>query len=84
MQDQPRQGKREGAAVRKDRSAHNDEQTWRAELVIVAEHIRLDDPALIEQPTREAAWTIQTVPLPGWDGCGPLCPKRQNGDNSLA
>jgi hypothetical protein len=28
--------------------------------------------------------TIQTEPLPAWDGCGPLCPARQSGGSVLA
>jgi hypothetical protein len=56
-----------------------DEQTLSSELIIVTEP---DD--LIERPTPMAVLTLQTVPDPGWVGCGPLCPARQSGGSVLA
>ena len=61
----------------KNRSPHNDQASWLAELVIVTESLRLDDPADIEQPSFRAMLIIQKESLPAWDVCGGPCPVRQ-------
>lgn len=53
-------------------------QSLYAGLVIFTEPIRLEDPPLDELPTPAAAWQLETVPFPLWDGCAPDCPARQN------
>jgi hypothetical protein len=82
-QDRPRQGE-EVATVRHDWPNDEEKPSLRAELIIDTERLRLDGPAIVDQPTWRAALRIQTEPLPGWDGCGPLCPARENGGNVLA
>jgi hypothetical protein len=68
---------KEGGVTVKNRSPHNDQLSWRAELVIVSESLRPDDDlADIEQPSSMAALTIQKEPLPAWEVCGGPCPVR--------